>query len=64
MTKETVEKYVQAIDGKSLATVRGGKKDKNGAIIMPWVDYDDVIIDTKPSSILINRAIAVSFSFN
>lgn len=25
MTKETVEKYVQAMDGKSLATVRGGK---------------------------------------
>lgn len=45
MTKETVEKYVQAMDGKSLATVRGGKKDKNGAIIMSCVDYDDVIID-------------------
>ena len=45
MTKETVEKYIQAIDGKSLATVKGGEKNENGAIIMPWVDYDDVIID-------------------
>ena len=46
MTKETVEKYVQAIDGKSiLATVKGGEKNENGAISMPWVDYDDVIND-------------------
>ena len=45
MTKEVIEKYIQAIDGKSCATKGGGERDKGGAITMPWVDYDDAIDD-------------------
>lgn len=43
MTKESLEKYISAIDNKQCGIMHGSEKDQDGGLMMPFAHYDPII---------------------